>query len=349
MIFICDLVSEKIISQSENEISFLANVRTVNFRDNSTVLLEQAVKTRTDNLYKGVHQKLTEVYENWILNLERIRKQCVLLKLFSNRQIMILILLLRQSTSPNSTRIRFLKNLYSFRTLTDQAEEEQQFILHCLKHYLSSLRLRQSNELINVYQKHQITAGANTEVCLKTLANFLQELFHNGDELMQKPRTIDNSQQYLVTLNPIDNKDSNLDMNTFCILLNIFNQRLPAPFQILWCSTATLEDIELFFDRIRTFRYLIFVVMDIDKMNHRLREILFNHQDLLTRDQIEHGTVFYFSKELTTSRHGIREFSIPPKYRDAKQTYAQLRTLLQRDRQTLAEIQIIGGDAGIGE
>ena len=307
------------------------------------------MKTRTDSL-GHVHQQLLETYKHWTDNLKKIRQECVLLKLFSNRQIMIMIILLRQSTSPTSVRISFLKNLYSFTHLTNQTEEEQQLTLQCLKHYVSSLRLQQADELINVYKNHQIDPGANTEVCLKKLADFLRDLFRNGNELMHKRGTIDESQQYLVTLNLNEKDNSNsLDINTFCVLLNIFNQRLPAPFQILWCSTATFEDIELFFDRIRTFRYLLFVIMDIDRMNHRLREILFNQQDLLTREQVEHGTVFYFSKELNTSRNGLREFIIPAKYRNANQTNTQLKTLFQRERLPLPQIQIIGGNAGIGK
>jgi hypothetical protein len=89
--------------------------------------------------------------------------------------------------------------------------------------------------------------------------------------------------------------------------------------------------------------------MDIDRMNHRLREILLTKQDLLTRDKVTHGTVYYFSKELTTSRNGLREFHIPANYRIANQTYKQLLTLFQRDKLAQPQIQIVCGEAGIGE
>jgi hypothetical protein len=89
--------------------------------------------------------------------------------------------------------------------------------------------------------------------------------------------------------------------------------------------------------------------MDIDKMHHRLRELLLNQQDLLTRQQGEHGTVYYFSRELTTCRKGLREFQIPVKYRNPNQTYIQLMTLFRKQQSILPEIQIIYGTAGIGE
>jgi hypothetical protein len=316
-------------------------------RDNRNAQLEHAVKIRTDNL-EFVYDKLNEISKNWTQNLEKYRQECSLLKLFSNRQIMVLIILLR--TSPNSIRSRFLKKLYSFRNLNNQTEEEYQLTLQCLKHYLSSLRLQQSDDLANIYQKHQIEPGSSTESCLKKLCLFLQDLFHNGNELMERRGMIDENQQYLVTLNSIEkNSSTDLDMNTFCILLNIFNNRLPASYQILWCSIATIEDIELFFSRIRTFHYLIFVIMDIDKMNHRLRETLLTKQDLLTRDKVQHGTVYYFSNELTTSRNGLREFHIPAKYRIPNQTHKQLLTLFQRDKLAQPQIHIVYGAAGIGE
>jgi hypothetical protein len=318
-------------------------------RDNRNAQLEHAVKIRTDNL-EFVYNKYNEISKNWIQNLEKYRQECSLLKLFSNRQIMILIILLRTSASPNSIRNRFLKNLYSFKNLNNETEEEYRLTLQCLKHYLSSLRFQQFDDIANVYEKHQIESGSNTESCLKKLCLFLQDLFHNGNELMERRVMIDESQQYLVTLNSTEkNTFNDLDMNTFCVLLNIFKNRLPSSYQILWCSIATIEDIELFFSRIRTFHYLIFVIMDIDRMNHRLREILLTKQDLLTRDKVTHGTVYYFSKELTTSRNGLREFHIPANYRIANQTYKQLLTLFQRDKLAQPQIQIVCGEAGIGE
>ncbi len=89
--------------------------------------------------------------------------------------------------------------------------------------------------------------------------------------------------------------------------------------------------------------------MDIDKMNHRLQEVLITQQDLLTREKVQHGTVYYFSKKLTTSRNGLREFHIPPRYTIASQTHKQLLTLFQRDRLTPPQIHIVLGAAGTGK
>jgi hypothetical protein len=312
--------------------------------------LKRAVKTRTDNL-ELIYRTCEIAYNVWISNLKSHREANPLLNLFSNRQIMILIILLRTSAAPNSIRNCFLRKLFSFKNLNDQTEEEYQLTLLCLKHYLSSIRIQQCNDLADVYKQHQIEPSSNTEVCLKKLCLFLKDLFNNGNELMEKRIMADENQQYLVTLNSTEKNSfgSNLDINTFCILLNIFNNRLPSSFQILWCSTATIEDIQLFFSRIRTFHYLTFVIMDIDQMHHRFREKLLNEQDSLTREQVPHGTVYYFSRELTTSRNGLREFLVPAKYRNSNQTYRQLITLFQRDKLLQPEIQIICGTAGIGK
>jgi hypothetical protein len=259
----------------------------------------------------------------------------------------------------NSIRNRFLKKLFSFKNFNNQNDEEHQLTIQCLKHYLSSLRIKQSDlsydNISNTYEKHRIELGLNSDLCLTKLCQFLKDLFNNGNELMEKRLIIDENQQYLVTLDSkqrsIDKNsvEYDLDINTFCILLNIFNNRLPSSYQILWCSIATTEDIQLFFSRIRTFRYLIFVIMDIDKMHHRLREFLLNEQDLLTREQEPHGIVYYFSRELTISRNGLREFHIPTQYKNPNQTYKQLIALFQKQEFVLPEIQIIYGKAGIGE
>jgi hypothetical protein len=268
---------------------------------------------------------------------------------------MFIIILLRTSTIRN----RCLKKLFSFKDLNNQNDEEQKLTIQCLIYYLSSLRINSCdlsyNNILNLYTTYQIDSGSNTDLCLKKLSLFLKDLFRNEQDLFRENNTENDNLQYLVTLNPIQRTNDKItfehdfDMDTCCILLNIFNNRLPSSYQILWCSNVTDEDIYLFFSRIRTFRYLTFVIMDIDKMHHRLRELLLNQQDLLTRQQGEHGTVYYFSRELTTCRKGLREFQIPVKYRNPNQTYIQLMTLFRKQQSILPEIQIIYGTAGIGE
>ncbi|CAF4382908.1 unnamed protein product, partial [Adineta steineri] len=141
---------------------------------------------------------------------------------------------------------------------------------------------------------------------------------------------------------------NDFDLNTCCILLNIFQNQLPASYQILWCLNTTEEDIHLFFSRIRTCPSLIFVIMDIDKMHHHVRELLLNEQDLLTRRKNIHAQVFYFSHELTTARKGLREFQIPDRYKDSNQSYHHLMNLFQENHILPSQIQIIYGKAGIG-
>ena len=273
---------------------------------------------------------------------------------------MFLIILLRISRNENnSIKNRFLKQLFSFKDLNNQNDEEQKLSIHCLLHYLRSLRINQCDlsykNLSNLYIKYQIDSDLNIDLSLKKLLQFLKDLFHNEEELFKNNPIENNKEQYLVILNPkqqIDEKitfEHDFDIDTCCILLNIFNNRLPSSYQILWCSNVTDDDIHLFFSRIRTFHSLIFVIMDIDKIHYRLREILLKEQDLLTQENNGHGTVYYFSRELTTSRKGLREFSISPKYRDPKQTYTQLMRLFQQQQQLrLPQIEIIYGTAGIG-
>ncbi|CAF4227966.1 unnamed protein product, partial [Rotaria sordida] len=333
------------------------NTIVAEFRNTQNARLENAAKIRIDNL-EFRYTKFNDSYRNWIETLEKHRDKCCLLKLFSNRQIMILIILLRKSAYQESLRSRFLKKLFSYKNFNNENDEEN-LIIKCLMHYLRSLNIKNcdlsDDRVTHLYKTHQLEFGMNTDLCLQNLSEFLNKLFYNGQPLLEERIMKDENQQFLVTLNPMKKMpektsyEHDMDMKTCCILLNIFNDRLPASFQILWCSNATDEDIRLFFSRIRTFRYLIFAIMDIDKMHHRLRELVLNEQDLLTREKQPHGIVYYFSRELTISRHGLREFQIPNAYRDPNQTYRQLVKLLQQESSNRSDIQIIYGTAGVGK
>ena len=270
---------------------------------------------------------------------------------------MILIILLRTSPTINRIRNRFLKKLFSFKDLTNEFDEERKLTIHCLNHYLCSLRIDVSYDRIDtLYNTYEIESGSHVDICLKNLCQFLRDIFQDTQILLSTRSSQDENQQYLVSVNRIKSKSLNqyslehdLDLNTCCVLLNIFRDQLPSSYQILWCSTATDEDISLFFSRIRAFSSLTFVLMDIDKMHHRLRELLLNEQDLLTRQSNVHGSVYYFSNELTTGRKGLRIFEIPDEYKNVNMTYQHMLNLFQQNNLSLPNIDIIYGQAGIGK
>ncbi|CAF1625327.1 unnamed protein product, partial [Adineta ricciae] len=72
-------------------------------------------------------------------------------------------------------------------------------------------------------------------------------------------------------------------------------------------------------------------------------------QDELTKQEQTHGTVYYFSNELTTSRKGLRFFHIPPKFRQPHHTHSQITRLFEQNNWIQPQIQIICGIAGIGK
>ncbi|CAF1460251.1 unnamed protein product, partial [Rotaria sordida] len=332
----------------------------IDLRSHQNARLENGIHIRIQNL-QSIYYTLQTTYDMWIQNLKKYRQECSLLKLYSNREIMVLIILLRKSNISNSIRNHFLKNLFSFNDLNNENEEEEEekLTIHCLEHYLRSLRILQinltRNQLIELYQKHRIEIRLNTDMYLKKLSEFLRDLFKYDEKIFQQKQIHNENQQFLVNINrssSITNQLSfthDFDLDTYCILLNIFENQLPSSYQILWCSNTTDEDIHLFFSRIRTFSSLTFVIMDIDKMHYRLRELLLHEQDLLTREQNKHGRVFYFSHELITNRKGLREFHIPAKYKNPNQTYQHLINLFKEHHIIPSQIQIIYGKAGIGK
>ena len=331
----------------------LSEVR--NNHDNNEQQLELSIKNRT-KYFELIYRNLETDYDMWIKYLEKYRQESRLLKLFSNHQIMIMIILL---TTQNEIQRKFLEKIFLTDNLDNQKDKQVQLTISFLSHYLQSLRINEcdlsDNNTTHLYNKYKIEYGTPTDTSLKQLCQFLKELFNNGKELSTKNTTINENQQFLVTLNSIERTSEKVkfqnefDMDTYCILLNIFTDRLPADYQILWCSGSTEDDIRLFFSRVRTFRCLTFVVMDMDKMHHRLREFLLNEQDSLAKQSEPHAPVYYFSRELTSCRKGLRPFIITPKYRNRSQTYSQLMTLFRRNNfSPPPQIQMIYGTAGIG-
>ncbi|CAF3736616.1 unnamed protein product, partial [Adineta steineri] len=235
--------------------------------------LKRAVKTRTDNL-ELIYRTLETSYDMWIHNLERYRHDYHLLKLFSNRQIMILIILLTKSTTQNQVKCHFLEKLCLSKDILNHRNKELELTIQCLIHYLHSLSMNDCDlsemNIIHQYETYQIEPNSSAEIGLKKLSQFLGEVFNNGRELFKSNLTINESQQYLVTVSSTKSHlsdkislDHDLNLETCCILLNLFQDRLPSIYQILWCSISNEDDIRLFFLRIRTFPSLIFVIMDI--------------------------------------------------------------------------------------
>ncbi|CAF2983496.1 unnamed protein product [Rotaria sp. Silwood2] len=232
-------------------------------------------------------------------------------------------------------------------------------IVRYLTHYLCSLRIANcdvsEDNVSRLYTMYKLGQDVDIDTCLKKLGQFLQKLFNDEKPALHDNLTNHESQQYLVTLNSteriIDKTSSlehDLDMETCCVLLSLFNDRLPCFHQILWCSIATEDDIRLFFSRNRAFCSLIFIAMGVDKMHHRLRELLLNERDSLTWSQEPHGPVYYFSRELT-SRKGLRPFHVTPKHRNRKETYAKLNKLFTQQNYAQSQFQIICGTAGSDE
>lgn len=182
-------------------------------------------------------------YDIWIKDLEKYRHENRLLKLFSNHQVMIMIILLTIPSIQNQIQRKFLEKLFSSKHLNKQKDKQFNLTILCLIHYLQSLRINGSNlsidHITEIYQKYQIEQGTKTDICLKQLCLFLKEIFNNGKELITKSLVNNENQQYLITLNSSERTfdklkiENDFDMDICCILINIFNDRLPADYQIL--------------------------------------------------------------------------------------------------------------------
>eukprot|EP01047_Picozoa_sp_COSAG01_P012870 COSAG01_NODE_590_length_15129_cov_55.685895_2_plen_4125_part_01 len=92
-------------------------------------------------------------------------------------------------------------------------------------------------------------------------------------------------------------------LNIFGILVHkVFTKQEPTNTQILWCSAATgAQEIDLFFQRVKTFRGLDFVVCGVDMLSQSSREHISRMQrDLHRNRDCSHADIHYVS--LGTSR-----------------------------------------------
>lgn len=299
-------------------------------------------------------------YEVWLETLKLSREKCHLLKLFTNRQIMILVILLTTPAQQHKIKSYFLKKLCSSIGKKYSEEEEIKLTVQYLAHLLRSLRLKNCNlsdeNISRLCILYKIESIEDDSKFLKKLSEFLQELFDNSKELFSNDKiSRDDKRQYVVTFDSVQDEtnrnqlDHDLDMKTCCVLLNIFNDHLPSSYQILWCSSATKDDIELFFLRVRTFHKLTFVVLDIDKMHHHLREQLLSEQSSLMQSHDQHGFIYYFTQEIKPYKKSIILFYLTKEYQDPKETYNRLITLFKKDKNTQPNIQVVCGKSGVGK
>ncbi|CAF1683350.1 unnamed protein product, partial [Rotaria magnacalcarata] len=333
-----------------------------NTKDKSDQYIQEQLKEiifkRTKN-FESIYLRLVGSYDQWIENLEKYRYDNKLLTLFSNRQIMIMIILLTKPITNNSVQQKFLEKVFFCKALKNYKENQSKVAAEYLMHYLQSLGMTDCDlseqNIAHLHERYKIDPGSKTEISLKILSTFLRELYDNGKELFPKNVVATENQQYIITLNStgqhtdVKQRKNNFDRETYCILLNIFHDRLPADYQILWCSSASEDDIRLFFSRVQLFHTLTFAVIDIDKMHHRLRTFLWEEQDLLTNRDEPHGPIYYFTRELITCRKGLRPFYVTPMHRNPTEAYSQLIRLMHNQNVTLPQIDIVYGTTGIGK
>ena len=323
--------------------------------------LQDLVQSRTKD-FTNESRQLEREYEDWIDRLTKWRNQNDFLKIFSNRQIMNLIILLTSSTKDYRVKHQLFEKLYSLSKIEDEYTNTDitQLTSLSLAHYLRSLPINENESIENLIEdslgRYRIEHNISIDASLEELDSFLQKFLPTIKKTLPEPIRDNENEQYLITLNSIHHGsektssiyDDALDIDTICILLNLFSDRFPSTYQILWCSETSIDEIRLFFSRIRTFVNIIFVVMDIDKMQARLREVFLSEQDQLSKYRERHGKVYYFSRELTTYRRGLKLFLIPPTYRHIRQTYTKLNQLSQQTQRMLPDIQVVCGKEGTG-
>lgn len=321
-------------------------------------VLQDLIQERTQD-FESIYLLLEKTYECWMKDLAKHRHTNKLFQLLSNRQIMIMIILLTNSPTHQRHREHLYRRTISLDDSSNGRIDQAQFSVLLLTHYLAFFRIDDGglseDKVRRLYKQFEIEADSSTDSSLRQLSRFLEEVFQPAPTLFVKNSLVHESEQYLVVCNaekqqrPIATDGFYWQSDQYCILLNLFRDRLPANYQILWGSIATEDDIELFFKRVRTFCGLVFVVMEFDTMHPRLRAIVLREQSLLARREQSHAPVYYFSDETTCASKYLRRFHVGPKYRDRHETLAHFTKLSQYHNMHLPDIQIICGTTGVGK
>ncbi|CAF1244594.1 unnamed protein product [Didymodactylos carnosus] len=282
---------------------------------------QEELKIYVENCTRKVESyciSLDHAVNDWIHLLDEYRMSHILLNFYSNRQIMIMLILL----TPNITRRQFLSKLYINHSWNQNepqlTQQENELIFECLNHYLQSVRICESvnlsgsRNITKLIQQNQ--TDVSTKTCLTNLCVFLAGALSYNKQKPNHYNTITTStnvssvtkEQYLIKLNTHDvcssSFDQTMDEETISTILNVFNNNFPCAFQILSGSTASEEDIVLFFKKIRIFVSETFIALDIDNMHHRLREILLTKQNELSKTMEPHAKVYYFSRHLIAQK-----------------------------------------------
>lgn len=305
--------------------------------------------------FESVLKKLEEDQCDWLKILDDCRSKVSVMQLFSNRQIMILLILLTKSDDKNQTKRDFLKTL-DYTTETNRMDDKQQELLtiKCFQHYLKSICTScqdvSSRSIRRCYAKHRIDQHSDINQALEILSRFVNESFEYNPKNFERGISHYQNQQYLVTSSTkesINQTETYLDVNTFSMMIHIFHDYVPSSFQILWCSQVCEEDIRLFFKRIQTFHDKKFILMEIDKLNNRLREVLFNEQYTLQCSSEKYGEVYYFSRELKSIR-GLRTYSFAEQF-PSDASHRTIEKILGDDKRKSPQLHVICGKSSVGK
>ena len=329
---------------------------------------EYSVKTNNDDRVRlrDEERKLAQDLNSWEAELRQAREETKQLQLLTSREISIVVHLLSEQTKgPGSCVSEMVQTLLGKDVDISSAADVDLAVHFCIANLLGPIRdiaealldsdgiKRKTDEVKQLlYQpgraplySEQCSAEEAVEYTLITLQTLVGEVF----KLPVSINTGDCGQQYGLKVEE--------PSEIFAVLLqHVFVPEQPTNSQILWCTAATTDrDIALFFQRIRSFRRLHFVVCGIGRLTQYCREKVYEHQQVLHRDQSQvngrHANVTYVSLGASTavgsSAAFIKDRGIqrPRPSHEAQWPRAGSRATLARYEQVCALV----GDSGSGK
>ncbi|XP_065188616.1 uncharacterized protein LOC135819351 isoform X2 [Sycon ciliatum] len=264
---------------------------------------------------EGLQRKAAELQDqlsDWSKKLAEVRRQCRLLRLFTNKDIATILALYTPETGRQAAQQlctgRSMRETAIFKLADINLEQDapREDIVNIAAKLVSNYVRSLSNIA-------QIKEGCDLADCI---SKSMEERSTDYDRIMQMFRRLletelvlretrlpsQQGKQYICAAERTDASKGNLS-NTLMLLCTIFlykHKCLPCTGQVLFCSERTSNsELQAFFTRIAAFPQLIFAMVGVELLGYNERSLLLEQQHQFDTDPTFNSVVYYICLDPT--------------------------------------------------
>ncbi|XP_065188617.1 uncharacterized protein LOC135819352 [Sycon ciliatum] len=264
---------------------------------------------------EGLQTKAAELQDqlsDWSKKLAEVRRQCRLLRLFTNKDIATILALYTPETGGQAPQQlctgRSMRETAIFKLADINLEQDAR-----REDIVNIAAKLVSNYVRSLSNIAQIKEGCDLADCISksmeersTDNNRIMQMFRRllETELVLRETRLPSQQgkQYICAAERTDASKGNLS-NTLLLLCTIFLYKhncLPCTGQVLFCSERTSNsELQAFFTRIAAFPQLIFAMVGVELLGYNERSLLLEQQHQFDTDPTFNSVVYYICLDLT--------------------------------------------------